>query len=86
MTSKSNNLYSSPLFSGNGCLYVRPDLVNTYKTATNWSEMASRIYPFYIAENENDITTKLNDSTILVGSLIIYDGGTYSTNRYTVKT
>lgn len=86
MTSTSNNLYGSPLFTGDGCLYVRPDLVSTYKTATNWSAMATRIYGFYLASSVEDITTKLNDNTIPVGSLIIYDGGSYETNRYTVKT
>ncbi len=86
MTATTNNLYSSPLFTGSGCLYVLPTLVDSYKSASNWTAMSSRIYGFYKATSPTDINAKIRDTNVPVGSLIIYDDGTYETNRYTVKT
>ena len=39
----ANNLTGTPFASGQGHIYVHPNYVNSYKTATNWSQFASVI-------------------------------------------
>lgn len=39
----NNMLKSTPIANGNGFIYVPDDLVETYKTTTNWSTYASQI-------------------------------------------
>lgn len=38
-----NNFTNTPIESGTGYIYVRDDLVESYKTATNWSTFANQI-------------------------------------------
>lgn len=39
----SNAFYNTPIANGTGKIYVDPSMVETYKTATNWSNYASVI-------------------------------------------
>lgn len=39
----SNAFYNTPIANGTGKIYVDPSIVETYKTATNWSNYASVI-------------------------------------------
>lgn len=39
----TNNFTGTPFASGQGHIYVHPDYVDAYKTATNWSQFASVI-------------------------------------------
>lgn len=43
--SSSDALMSTPIYGGNGTIWVNDDLVNTYKSATNWIVLASYIRP-----------------------------------------
>lgn len=38
-------LYDTPISSGDGYVYVPDDMVDTYKSATNWSSYAGKIKP-----------------------------------------
>lgn len=57
------------------------DMVALYQAATNWTVIADRIKPFYIAETVEDITTLLADDNIAEGSMIICDAN----HSYTIK-
>lgn len=68
----TNAFYSSLFVAGNAAVYVPANLVNSYKTATNWSTLADRIYSIdaYPVTNfdtiEDDwatIITKVNNGT-----------------------
>ena len=41
--SNINMLQSTPIANGTGYVYVPDDMVDTYKSATNWSTYASQI-------------------------------------------
>ena len=43
--SSSDALMSTPIWGGNGTIWVNDNLVNTYKSATNWIVLASYIKP-----------------------------------------
>lgn len=43
--SSSDALMSTPIYGGNGTIWVNDGLVNTYKSATNWIVLASYIRP-----------------------------------------
>lgn len=50
--SSSDALMSTPIYGGNGTIWVNDNLVNTYKSATNWIVLASYIKP--ISEYNGD--------------------------------
>ncbi len=79
LASASSVFNGTPIENGNGWIYVPNDLVNTYKSATNWSTFASRIvsideYPKALPETITDSWSDIFDSE---------DDGTYST-KYSV--
>ena len=41
----TNAFYNTPIAKGNGYIYVPDNLVDTYKTATNWVTFADQIKP-----------------------------------------
>lgn len=65
-------------------LYFPPNLLEEYKTGTNWSIWADSMHPFYIANTIEDIQSLLNDENIPINSLIICDSAEIN-NKYTIK-
>lgn len=59
--------------SGEGRIYVLPDLVETYKTATNWLAYSTQIFPLYIAKTLAQKTEYLEDTSIIDGAMIMCD-------------
>jgi hypothetical protein len=67
------NINNTPIASGTGYIYVPSSLVDTYKTATNWSVYANQIRAIEDWENRIDITTQPVDITAAVDEQITFD-------------
>ena len=67
------NSFDNGVFNtGDACIYVPSELINNYKTATNWSQFANRIFPISnypvtnldtISDDWNTIISKINAGT-----------------------
>lgn len=69
--SNTNAFSSTPIVSGKGYIYVPNDLVDSFKTASNWSTYANQIRPLSYLElrsieiaNDNTINTYNNNKTM----------------------
>ena len=72
----SSVFYNQPLASGNGYIYVPNNLMNGFKTATNWSTYADQIRAIDLESieiNNTDINAYNNNKTITLR--ITYNGG-----------
>ena len=58
--SATSALTSTPIALGDGGIYVPADLLDSYKSATNWSTYAKNIYP--IGEYPKSVFDSINDS------------------------
>jgi hypothetical protein len=54
----------TPIASGTGCIYVPAALVNSYKTATNWSSFASKFRALEDYTVDGTITGELDETKI----------------------
>lgn len=86
----SGIFFNTPIGNGNGHIYVPVNLVESYKIATIWSTFASAYMPLYVVSSEVERQEKLADSSVIDGSMIVYDDGewdfeTMTGTRYTVK-
>lgn len=75
----SNALNDTAIYADEGCIYVPASLVDTYKTATNWSKYEKNIYPIDSYPVTNFETISDSWSEIFAAE----DNGTYST-KYSV--
>lgn len=74
-----------PIIAGDGGIYVPSALLDSYKSATNWSAFANNIYPIVLDEN-NEVILRTNFDTIddsWEDILAAEEDGTYST-KYSV--
>lgn len=78
--SSTNALPSAPFTTGMGVIYVPANLVDSYKSASNWSTYASRIYSIDAYPVEDPIET-ISDSWSDI--LAAESDGTYAT-KYSV--
>lgn len=60
---------SSAVKSGKGYIYVPDSLVDSYKTATNWSTYAAQIKPINVADTLPDISTVAENDLYKIGDV-----------------
>lgn len=60
--SNINAFIGTPIYMGEGAVYVPASLLDSYKSATNWSQIANNIYP--IEEINGEIVLRSNFYTI----------------------
>lgn len=77
----TNALSGTPIYSGCGYIYVPDELVDTYKSATNWATFASQIVS--LGEYPKNITIPETITDSWAEILAAEDNGTYST-RYNI--
>lgn len=83
--SRADAFFSCPIASGDGGIYVPSALLDSYKSATNWSTYAANIYPIVLDEN-NEVILRTNFDSIedsWEDILAAEEDGTYST-KYSV--
>lgn len=60
--SNANAFTGTPIYMGEGAVYVPLSLLDSYKSATNWSQFAANIYP--IEEVSGEVVLRTNFDTI----------------------
>jgi len=81
--SNINAFTGTPIYMGEGAVYVPASLLDSYKSATNWSQIANNIYP--IEEINGEIVLRSNFDTIQDTWEQILDAeedGSYSTKYH----
>ena len=81
--SNINAFTTSPIGMGEGGVYVPSSLLSSYKSATNWSNIAGNIYP--IEEVDGEVVLRTNFDTIddtWEQILAAEEEGTYSTKYH----
>lgn len=81
--SNINAFTGTPIYMGEGAVYVPASLLDSYKSATNWSQIANNIYP--IEEVNGKIVLRTNFDTIQdtwEQILAAEEDGSYSTKYH----
>lgn len=74
----SNILQGTPIESGAGYIYVPDNLVDSFKSATNWSTYADQIRPISDLDNLIDLSNQTFPVALSEGITVDYDASTTS--------